>query len=910
MSTPPWLVRRYCDLYRLALRTFPARFREQWGEEMEKAFRSHCEAGRGVFAGLGRAVHGLGEVVMEGVRERRDGGRRGLERKATAEENGMHAGNNTGLRARGLEALVADGRFAVRALRRTPGFSIAVVGVLALGIASSVALFTLVDALVFRGLPFDDGDELVAVIETYQEPGGPLEERGASYPAYEDWTHQTTSFAALAVRDFRSLALATEGGPAQAIGVALASSALPEVLGVSTAFGRWYTAGEEDAAARVVVLSHALWRARFGEDESVVGGTLRLEGVPFEIIGVAQAGFAGAFGGVDGWVPFRSSVAFMGAGATGDFDNRGARGYLVLGRLHDGVTVAAAQEQIDRVTAGLHASGAQAVTRAAQVQSFRDRYLGDARRDAVLLFGAAGLLLLIACANVANLMLARQLVRRREIALRRALGARHGDVVRQLLVESVLLGLAGGAVGATAAPLLMRVLGDANLGGLPDYIAPSINGLTIVFAVAVSLLTAIAFGAIPAAANLRIGLLEALQSARGASGGTRPALHARRILVVAQMGIAVPLLAGAGLLLQSIARQTAIDPGYNAAGVVGAQISLPGSRYTRDDARTFTTRLAAQLGDNAALTDVAIASDIPIQSGYRATMVDVEDPGRAPREFRVYLHNVSVGYFELLGMRLVDGRTFEERDGAGSAEVVVLSETAARRFWPGERAVGRMVDGAEVIGVVGDGAFRTLLPDPVGNPDDPDIFLSFAQFPTLQVSVLARATSTAPEAVARQVEEAVNGIDPSLPVQTSVTLTDVLESQTAASRALARELVAFALAALLLAAAGLYGIMTYAVSQQAGEIGVRMALGAGRQRVMRQILRQGLSFVAIGTTVGLGIALAGGRLIQSQLYGVRASDPLTFLAVSGVLFVVGAIACAVPARRATRFDPVRVLRES
>jgi predicted permease len=409
--------------------------------------------------------------------------------------------------------------------------------------------------------------------------------------------------------------------------------------------------------------------------------------------------------------------------------------------------------------------------------------------------------------------------------------------------------------------------------------------------------------------NIRIGLLEALQSARGSAGGPRRAHIARRALVIAQLGVAVPLLAGAGLLLKSIARQTAIDPGYRTEGVVGAQVNLPGARYAREDARTFSTRLTGVLRANEAFTDIAIASDIPIESGYRARNVDVIDAGRPPREYRVYTHNVSPGYFELLDMRVVDGRVFDERDNAGSTEVVVLSEKAARRFWPGERAVGRVVEGAEVIGVVQDAAFRTLLPDPVGNPDDPDVFLSFLQLPSLQVSILMRGSGS-PDELVRHLEEAVHSIDPALPVQAMVSLSDVLEAQTAASRALARELVAFALAALLLAAAGLYGIMMYAVSQRAGEIGVRMALGAGRGRVIGQVLGQGLRLVAVGTVAGAVVALAGGRVLQSQLYGVESTDPVTFLGVSALLFMVGGVACAIPARRATRFDPVRVLKES
>jgi predicted permease len=809
------------------------------------------------------------------------------------------------------EVLRQDTRHAWRSLLRSPAFSAAVVGILALGIAASVAIFTLLDALVLRGVPFDQAGSLVVVRETYQEPGGPLEERAVSYPAYRDWSEQTSAFEALAVTDFAPRALVVEEGPAVPLGVEHSSSSLSRVLRVGASPGRWYTEEEDAASARVVVLSHALWRSRFSADAAVVGQSVLLEGVPFEVVGVAEAGFTGAFGGVDAWIPIRSSLAFAAPSATGDFDRRGWRGYFVIGRIRQGVSLAEAQMQIDRIAVELQASGALAETRGAQVQSFRARSLGDAGRDVWLLFGAAGLVLLIACANVANLLLARQLARRREIALRRALGAGSGDIVRRLLAESLLLGLAGGAAALLLAPMLMRLLADANLAGVPDYIAPTLNRATIVFALAVSIGTALVFGSIPAGSGVRVGLMETMRAgSRGSTHGGGRGSIGRRLLVVAQLGIAVPLLVGAGLLLQSIMHQSAIDPGFDAQGVVGAEINLPAARYTFDEARQFADRLTQTLEQDPLIAGVAIASDIPIQSGYRATMIDVEDPGQPPRAFRVYVHNVSAGYFELLRMKLLDGRTFDSRDAAGAAEVVVLSEKAAQRFWPGEQAVGKRIEGAEVIGVVGDAAFRTLLPDPVENPDDPDIFLAFAQYPTTAQSVLLRARGAAPDALVDRLRDAVHTLDPALPVQANTTLTAVLNAETAASRALARELVAFAVAALLLAAAGLYGIMAYTVSQRAPEIGVRMALGAARGRVLFQVLRQGLQLVVAGTGAGLLVALAGGRVLRNQLYGVAATDVWTYAAVVAVLASAGALASWFPARRATRLDPMRVLKES
>ncbi|MCI0432045.1 MAG: ABC transporter permease [Gemmatimonadetes bacterium] len=902
MSGDSRLVALLGFLYGYALRAFPRSFRDRYAEDMTMAFRSHCEKGRVGWSGvLIRGMQGLWDAFIEGLRERRS---------ARADETGAYSSGGFAARNR-VEAITADGRYALRALRRSPGFAAGVVGVLALGIAASVAIFTLLDALVLRGLPFDDPDALVVVMETFQDPGGPLEERSVSYPAYLDWSQRTSAFDALAIRTFQSVALATESGPAAALSVALTSASLRGVLRVGAELGRWFTEGEDAAAARVIVLSHAIWRTRFGADPSIIGRTLSLEGVPFEVVGVAEAGFAGAFGGVQEWVPIRASLAFQPPGSTGGFEARGSRGYLVLGRLRPGIPLAEAQVQVDRITAELHASGALPETRGAQVQSFRARLLGNAGRDAILLFGAAVLVLLIACANVANLMLARLIVRKREIALCRALGAGGGDIVRQSLLESVALGLVGGAAGTALAPLLIRALADANLVGLPAYVVPTVNTGTMLFALAISIGTALVFGAIPAGTGLRVGLLEAMRgSARGSAvGASAGRFTARSMLVVAQLVIAVPLLAGAGLVLKSIARQAAIDPGFDASGTVAAQVSLPATRYSLDGAREFTGRLTAALAQNPRIEGVAAASDIPIQSGYRATIVDVANEGTAPREFRVYLHNVSAGYFELLGMRLLEGRTFDERDATGAPEVVVLSQKAASRFWPGESAVGRTIEGAEVIGVVGDAAFRTLLPDPVGNPDDPDIFLAFAQSPTRAVSLLVRARGSAPDAIARDLEEEVSRLDPALPVQSSTTLTEVLEAQIAASSALARELVLFAIAALLLAAAGLYGIMTYTVSQRAPEIGVRMALGARRGQVLRHILIQGLTLVGIGAATGLLVALAAGRALRNKLYEVSPADPVTYAVVGLTLILTGAIACWVPARRALRVDPVRVLRE-
>lgn len=862
-------------LHRRALRAFPRGFRERYGDEMSVAFRAYCQGASSSLGMLRRGVHGVFETIVEGVQERTGGGS-------------------------GVGGTAIELRAALRGLVRSPGFAAAVMVVLALGIGASAAVFGLAETL-RRGAPFDAGASLVVVGETFQEPGGPLEERAASYPTFRDWSEQTTAFEALTAWNARQLPLLSEDGAApSSIGAAFVSASLPGVLRIAVSGGRWFAESEDAAAARVAVVSDDLWRTRLGGGPFVSGRTLRLGDVVVDVVGVAPPGFRGTFGDLDIWLPIHTLTVFD-AGRGNLLESRGTRGLFVLGRLRAGVTLADADRQLIRVTESLRESGALPETRGARIEAFADRYFGDARRNANLLLGAVALLLLIACANIANLMLTRQIGRRQELALRRALGARGIASARPLLLEGVLLALFGGGLGVLVAPWLMQAVSAATLAGLPDYVRPALRPTTVVFALLIAIATAVVSSVAPALMGERTANA-ALRGGRGTLGrGDR----GRRLLVVAQIAVAVPLLIGAGLMLRSIAAQLAIDPGFRAEGVVTAEVSLPRTRYDGEAAAAFAGRLQDALS-RVPGTQVAIAGDVPIASGYSATIATVEHAG-VERDYRVYVHSVSADYFDVLGMRMVEGRAFDARDGASGTEVVILSETAARRFYPGESAVGRLIEGAQVVGVVADAAFRTLLPDPVGNPDDPDIFLSFPQRPAMSVNVLLRGDGN-PTRLVEQVREEVRRIDPSLPVAASSTLAEIVDGQVSADRALARQLAVFAVFALLLAGTGLYGVMAYSVSSRAPEIGVRMALGAERHTVLRQIFVQGTRLVAIGLALGLLVALLATSILRSQLYGVTRSDPFTYLVVAGVLAVAGMGATAIPAWRAMRVEPARVLR--
>ncbi len=911
MTSPRYNLRMLQRLHAAALYAFPPAFRRRHGQEMAHAFDQHCRTSGNerLLPTIAAGLHGVVEALFQGLRERVyqivSPHRRRL-------PNGTIMNDETS-KLEIVSQVGRDFRYAIRSFSKTPVFTLTVLVILGLGIGATTAMFSVLDALLVTAVPFDEPDQLVRIAETYRAESGVIERRAVSYPDFRDWRDNTTAFSELAIRDFQSVTLDDvddSGVDPSRVGAAFVSPSLFRMLGVTPAAGRLLLDEDDLMESRVAVLSHDLWRSRYGSDPQVLGRSIAVNEVSVTVVGIAREGYGGPFGGVELWIPFRAEGAFIAQRPAQILEMRGARGFFTMGRLRPGATLAQAQQELERVTDELHAAGSLSPDRGAVAASFVEEFFADAQRTALLLFGAVGLVLLVACANVANLLLGRQLGRAKEVALRQALGAGRGTIARQLLVESVALGVMGGALGAVSALWLTDLVARVWLGNVPGYFAPAVDMRTLSFALAVSLATGLLFGVVPALVGARVSLSETLKSATrslvGEGDGGR--VSPRQLLVVGQVSIAVVLFVGAGLMVKSIARQLAIDPGFDASGLV-AQVSLPAARYDRDARISFAQQLEQSLWANAAVQSATVATDVPLGSGYSATMVALDaDPQYAGQEFRVYVHRVSPGYFETFGIPIVQGRAFESVDVGESAPVVIVSEHMVRRWWPDESPIGKLVDGAAVIGVAGDVKYRSLTADPVNNPDDPDLLYPILQRPSTQYSVAVSGVGGARE-LETAIRTAVRELDASLPVFGVTTMEQIVEAQVAASNAATQNLSAFAILALILAAAGLYGIMAYQVRRRTNELGIRIALGAGRGRLLAMVLRQGLSLVAVGLVIGLAGAAAMGRLLESQLYQVPTTDLATYALVAAVFVGVGVLACLVPATGAMRVDPLVALRE-
>lgn len=895
-------------LYGMAIRAFPPDFRRRYEEDLFTSFDVYRRMAGSPASRTWRTIRAIVEAVAQGLGERFAQRRPGHHRRQLPSRRlPTLPSRSLGVEER-LGWLVKDVRFAVRSFRRTPGFTLAALVILALGIGASTSVFSVVNALVFRGPPFPESEQLVRIVGTFQPEGEALEQRSASYPDYVDWRDRTTAFESMVIRDFDNVTLTAPDGEPTLIAASFITPAMFRMLRVSPARGR-LLADDDDAIGNLVtVLSHAFWTTRFGADPDIVGRTITFNDRAVTVVGVAERGFGGLFGGLDAWLPFRAEGAFVPSRPSSALERRGFRGFDVFARLRPGVTLADAQQQLDRVSDGLHDNGSLGLDRGALALSFEDDNLGAARATAWILAVAVGLVMLIACANLANLLLARQLGRSREIGLRQAIGATRSDLIRQLLVESLTLGVSGGVLGALVASWMTEALAPDTLANLPSYIAPSIDVTALLFAVGIAVATGVVFGLAPALNTSRLPIVDSLKSgSRSVVGAGRSGMSLRRSLVIVQVAVAVPLLIGSALMIRSVSNTLAVDPGFDPAGVTAAEVTLPSARYDNDERAAFARRLRVALEAYPAVEHAAIASDLPMNRGYSAMTVTPDGPRYAGQEYRVYVHRVSPGYFETLRIRRLDGRGFTDQDDASAPEVVIVSRQMAERFWPGSSPVGHTIEGARIVGVVENARYRGLIPDPENTPLDPDIFLPLEQAMTARMQIAVQGRAPSAELI-RLLREEIRRLDPALPVYGVTTMSDVIEGQVVASRAATRQLGAFAVLALILAAAGLFGVMAYNVSRRTNEIGVRIALGADRHSVIRMFLRQSLTLAAVGLVTGLALAAGGGRVLESQLYDVTPTDGVTYLFVTFAFLLVGLVASAVPAWRASRVDPLQSLR--
>jgi predicted permease len=812
----------------------------------------------------------------------------------------------------GMGDVQQDLTYALRTFRRNPGFTLMAALTLAVALAGNTAIFSVLDAAVLRALPFKDPDGLVFV-NGYHLQDGVHAIRLASVPEFRDWrerSHTITDMVGVA-----SNAATLSGiGQAERVSIEVVSEGYFALLGGQAAVGRTFTPEEYNVPDDhpVVVLSHDLWQRSFGADPGVVGRTVEINDNIVSVLGVMPAAFTPVNLEVDAWVPMGMMSLF---GAGGALESRGGRFLPVVGRLRPGADLAEAQAEMDVIARELQAEYPDAhEDRFAEVQSFRDGFLGTTGRLLWVLFGAGALLLVIAAANVANLLLVRANARKREIVVRRAVGADAGRIARQLLTESVLLSALGGAAGLLLAAyglrLMTRLIPD---GVLPGYAHPGLSGRAFLFTLAVLAAAGVLAGLAPALTSARRDLATTLRA--GARSVTGSGAGTQKVFVVTQVGLALLLMVGAGLLTRSFQAQLAVDPGLKMEGIYAFRVQPPRERYADAAAlTTFTDEVMRAVGDVPGVTAVAASSDFPFRGGSSGAYV--YRPDDPETRIRYHRHSVSPGYFENLGAELVAGRFIEAQDQADGRGVAVVTEAFVRRVFPDVTSgVGRTFfigdpsdpeNLAEIVGVIKDVRYRNLTQDMMEESNSPDVFFAMAQVPSrsLEISYHASGQGTS---IATAIRRAVAGVDPAIPVYALSSLEALYRRQTATPRFAAFLMGLFSALALSLACVGIYGVLSFTVGQRGPEIALRRALGARAGDVARSVVWDGTRLAAMGLVVGGGAALLAGRLLQALLFNVEPTDTSTFAAVVVAMLAVAVSAAAVPAWRASRKSPADVL---
>jgi predicted permease len=805
---------------------------------------------------------------------------------------------------RWLEELRQDSRYAARVLGRGRGFVAVSVLTLALGVGANTAIFSVVRGVLLRALPYANPERLVALHSVIR--GSP----SAVSPAdFVDWRVQSRSFSGVAAF-FLSTTNLTGNGEPERLTQARVSANYFDLLGVRPARGRGFRPGEDEfGAPRVAILSDGLWRRRFGADPDIVGRTITLDDYPTTVVGVA-APEVRLPAGVDLWLTTRFDAHDLAASA------RGARWISVIGRLAPDATLSGASAEMAAIAARLsrldprHNDGVTT-----QVLPLREDLVGDVRQPLLILFGAVGLVMLIACVNVASLSLGRTAARASELAVRAALGAGRGRIARQILTESLVLALGGGAAGVVFALLATRTIMAPARGDLPLVDAVRVDGFVLTFALVLTLVSGLLFGVAPAIQASHRAISDRLRSgARGTSLGSA-SRRLREILVVTEVALAIALLAGAGLLLRSFMRLTSVDPGFRADHVGTFSLSLSPLRYPDADRQhQFATELLSRLTRLPDVAAAGISFSLPLtNSAFGFTFAVAGRPeASGPDEPRAQARVATPDYFRAMGIPLLRGRGFTPGDTRATPPVMLISQEAARRYWPNEDPIGQRIStgwgqgnhrfGGTIVGVVGDVRQFSLASAPVA-----EIYAPFAQWPLDEMSVVIRTTGS-PPAVLATARDVVRDLDRALPVYDVHPMEDLVRASVAQRRFYATLLGAFATLALLLAAIGIYGVIAYSVQQRRRELGIRIALGATPPLVIGLVLREGVMLTLVGSLLGLFGASALTRLLRGQLFGVAATDPITFVAVPAILIGVALFACVVPARRALAVDPATAIR--
>jgi putative ABC transport system permease protein len=777
---------------------------------------------------------------------------------------------------------------------------------LAIGIGANTAIFSLLDAMLLRGLPYAEPERLVALIGTVKRTE--VERRGNSYPDFLDWRAESTAFEGLAAYSSQAMTISGRGDP-QRLLVETVSATYFDVLRIEPMLGRTFRAAEDDVGGRnaVAILSHALWMRQFSGDPSVVGQTVSLDGTIYDVLGVMPPRVAGLTDAAQLWIPFTMS--------RWPLDARGARGFYAVARLRPGVSAEQAQSQLDTISARLEREyPVENEARAVEVSPVSVEVFGDLRPAVLALMVAVGFVLLIACANVANLLIARAENRQREIAVRAAIGASRLRILRQLMTESLVLAGLGTAAGLVLAGIAIPALIAASPVNVPSFADPRMSLSVLGFTGVVALACGLVLGYAPAMHARDHRFADVLHgSTRGSSAGRSPV---RSVLIVTEMALAIVLLVGAGLMIRTVQNLAAVDPGFDVDSLLSFELSIPQREADADGFppafATTGAELIERLGALPGVDSASLVSDMPLTGRgsaifYAAESSSTFDAATRPRG---YVHRVSPGFFATMGVPILRGRTYLPSELDTDSTSVIVSERVAERFWPGQNPIGKRIkEGSfeadrpwlDIVGVVPELKYRALPDNPTADPD-----LYFPHVDRGVQSVLLR-TGTDPAAVIASVRAAIRELDPDIVIYDDAPMADRAMAMTSQSQFTTWLMGIFGGTALLLAAVGIYGVMSYLVTQRKREFGIRVALGAGTRAILGLVLRTGLKLVAVGLAVGIGAAALLSRLLESLLFGVSVMDA-SGIAAAALLTIIAFVACLVPALRATRVDPNEALR--
>ncbi len=818
--------------------------------------------------------------------------------------------------------MFTDLRLALRQLAKNPGFTAVAVIALALGIGANTAIFSVVNAVLLKPLPFPEPDRLAAVgsAETRPSAAGGHGLNSLSYPDFFDFRAQNKCFEELAIHADRNLAL-TGDREAKGIRGQRVSAGFFEVLGIKPVLGRTFQREDEGSGGGPggfkVVISHEFWREHFHSDSAAIGRPLTLDAQPFSVIGVMPPGFQFPIqaNSIDLYVSIAVDATVYTPGDKPSTEQRGSHSLVAVGRLRPGVTIEQADAELKTIAAALAKQYPESNTNfSAGALPLREDMIGDVRVALYVLFGAVACVLLIACANVGNLLLARALVRGREMAVRTALGASRGRVVRQLLTESVVLGALAGVVGLLLALVGTKALIALVPENIPRAATIELDGVVLAFTLGMSLLTGVFFGLVPALQASQANPANALRDgARGNVGGKH---RLRNSLVVVEVALALVLLIGAGLLLQSFARLGQVDPGFRTERLLTARVSLPDSGYA--DIRkvaVFHDQLLTRIRALPGVKSASAVMPLPLSGSNMTTTFDDEaNPKPEGQQPTSPVRIADTDYFQTMGIPVLRGRAPEATDTLDAKLVMVVNERFAQKFFPGQDPIGKRIKPGmsldekdapmrEIVGVVGNVRHRNLSSD-----FSPEMYIPATQFPDTFAILAIRTESPDPTSVTSAVRAELAALDRSVPLANVRPFDEYIARSLARSRFNATLLTIFAGVALSLTAIGIYGVMAYSVAQRTSEIGIRMALGAQSQSIFRLIVGEGMKLVALSLVLGLGGALALSRALGTLLYGVAAWDPLTFIALSFLLTGIAFLACWLPARRAARVNPIEALR--